>query len=369
MNTRFLLRASLVLVLVAGSLPGRPLRAEDPLSFNRDIRPILSSKCFACHGFDAKKREAELRLDVPEGAFAEHDGARAIVPGDLANSQLWRRITSTDEDERMPPPDSKKELTAAERDLLRRWIEQGAPYQKHWAFEPITRPSVPTDVANASPIDAFLIARLQQADLTPQPAADAATLMRRVAFTLTGLPPTLEDQEKFLHQENGYEAYIDQLLASPLYGEEMARHWLDVARYADTHGLHLDNERQMWAYRDWVVKAFNQNLPYDQFTVWQVAGDLLPNPTTDQLVATGFNRCNVTTSEGGSIEAEFVYRYAVERATAVAQAWLGLTAGCAVCHDHKYDPISAKEFYSLYAFFHSNADRRWTATATSPRRS
>jgi hypothetical protein len=379
-----LLRSPVVcaLAIVAAVMCGKSPAAEPELSFNRDIRPILSSKCFACHGFDAKKREAELRLDTPEGAAAEHDGVRAIVPGDLAKSELWRRITSTDDDERMPPPTSKKELTGAERELLKRWIEQGARYQKHWAFEPIVRPAIPGEATGFSPIDVLLNQRIRQAGLTPQPQADRETLIRRVALALTGLPPTVDDLDKFLpsvppslrpsvspssppdreteRQRDGetdwYASYVDHLLQSPRYGEEMARHWLDVARYADTHGLHLDNERQMWAYRDWVVKAFNENVPFDQFTVWQVAGDQLPHPTTDQLVATGFNRCNVTTSEGGSIAEEYVYRYAVERATAVSQAWLGLTAGCAVCHDHKYDPISTKEFYSLYAFFHSAAD-------------
>ncbi len=355
------------LILCAAGLvawPGGRFRAEEAkLEFNRDIRPILSGKCFACHGFDAKKREAELRLDTMEGATAEHDGVRAIVPGDIAKSELWSRINSEDADTVMPPPASKKELTAAEKALLKRWVEEGAAYQKHWAFEPVARPGKDSGFGvqgsgsevggEKSAIDALLDKRIQRAGLKPQGEADGATQMRRVAFALTGLPPTIEELEKF---GNRYEAYVDHLLVSPRYGEEMARHWLDVARYADTHGLHLDNERQMWPYRDWVVQALNDNLPFDQFTVWQVAGDLLPNPTTEQLVATGFNRCNVTTSEGGSIEAEFVYRYAVERASTVAQAWLGLTAGCAVCHDHKYDPISAKEFYSLYAFFHSNAD-------------
>jgi hypothetical protein len=370
----YLLIAAAVVLLIG------PASATEPaISFNRDIRPILSSKCFACHGFDAKKREAELRLDTAEGATAEHDGVRAIVPGDLAKSGLWQRVTSTDDDERMPPPDSKKTLSHHERDLLKRWIEEGAAYQKHWAFEPIVQPVISEDAAG-SPIDAFLNEKIRAAGLTPQPPAEPETLMRRVAFALTGLPPTIEELEKFLpsvapsptpplahsqqEREGGrakeweklYEAYVDHLLSSLRFGEEMARHWLDVARYADTHGLHLDNERQIWAYRDWVVKALNDNLAFDKFTVWQLAGDLLPNPTSEQLVATGFNRCNVTTSEGGSIAAEYEYRYAVERASTMSQAWLGLTVGCAVCHDHKYDPISAKEFYSLYAFFHSNAD-------------
>ncbi|MHB8970134.1 MAG: PSD1 and planctomycete cytochrome C domain-containing protein [Pirellulaceae bacterium] len=331
---------------------------ERPLSFNRDIRPILSDKCLTCHGQDAKKREANLRLDTFEGATADLDGTRAIVPGDLANSELWVRVTSEDEDEVMPPPVSHKSLNDAEKSLLKQWITQGAPYQRHWAFEPIQKPAVPQISGVTHPIDAFLTERLQQVGLTPQPPADRETLIRRVALTLTGLPPTIHEVDAYLADETpeAYERMVDGYLASPRYGEEMARHWLDVARYADTHGLHLDNERLMWAYRDWVVKAFNDNLPFDQFTVWQVAGDLLPNPTTEQLVATGFNRCNVTTSEGGAIDAEFTYRYAVERTTTVAQAWLGLTAGCAVCHDHKYDPLPAKEFYALYAFFNSAAD-------------
>jgi hypothetical protein len=333
-----------------------PALAQD-LAFNRDIRPILADKCFACHGFDAKTREADLRLDTPEGATLKNeDGKAAIVPGKPDESMLWARIITKDEDDIMPPPKSHKALSDAEKQTLRKWIEQGAPYQNHWAFEAPVKAAAPE--GSGGEIDRFLGAKLKSLGQAMQPEADRETLIRRVSMALTGLPPKVEEVDAFLADkgDGAYERMVDRYLESKHYGEEMARHWLDVARYADTHGLHLDNERQMWAYRDWVVGAFNRNLPFDQFTREQLAGDLIPNATQDQLIATGFNRCNVTTSEGGSIDAEFVFRYAVERASTTAQTWLGLTAGCAVCHDHKYDPISAKEFYSLYAFFHSNAD-------------
>lgn len=347
-----------VFVLVASSLaPASLAKAADAeVSFNRDVRPILSDKCFLCHGPAAATRKAELRLDTPDGALLGK--TPAVVPGKPGESPLVKRIHSSDEAEVMPPHDSNKSLTAEEKEILTRWVAQGAKYQKHWSFEPVGKAVASDTDGTQHPVDRFLNARLKQAGLTAQPDADRETLIRRVSFTLTGLPPTIRELDEYLGDNNpgAYERMIDRYLASPRYGEEMAKHWLDVARYADTHGLHLDNERQMWAYRDWVIKAFNDNLPFDQFTVWQVAGDLLPNPTTEQLIATGFNRCNVTTSEGGSIAEEFVYRYAVERTTAVAQAWLGLTAGCAVCHDHKYDPLTTKEFYSLYAFFNSAAD-------------
>lgn len=335
--------ASLLFLLAASSA-----FAADKLSFNRDIRPILSENCFACHGFDSKHREAELRLDTPEGAYTAKDGAFPIKPGDLAKSEVWQRIITSDEDDLMPPPKSHKKLTQKQKDTLKLWIEQGAPYQKHWAFEK------PHEKPGAS-IDSLLTDRLAKDKLTFADEADKETLIRRVSFTLTGLPPTLAEVDAFLKDGN-YEAMVDRYLKSPRFGEEMARHWLDVARYADTHGLHLDNERNMWAYRDWVVRAFNENLPFDQFTIWQIAGDQLPNATRDQLIATGFSRCNVTTSEGGAIDEEYRHLYAVDRASTLTTAWLGLTGGCAQCHDHKYDPLTTAEFYSLYAFFFSSAD-------------
>ena len=347
----------LVAVGAAGPICGSDVFGAEPeVSYNRDVRPILADKCFHCHGPDASTRKAELRLDTADGMF--QGKTPVVVAGKPVESSLVQRILSKDESEMMPPPESTKTLTEPQKEILRRWVEQGAKYQQHWAFEAIKRPELPLSNDTVHPVDRFLNVQLNKAGLAPQPASDRETLIRRVAFTLTGLPPTLKEIDEYLTDSStdAYEKMVVRYLASSRYGEEMAKHWLDVARYADTHGLHLDNERQMWAYRDWVVRAFNENLPYDQFTIWQIAGDLLPDPTRDQLVATGFNRCNVTTSEGGSIPEEFVYRYAVERTTAVAQAWLGLTAGCAVCHDHKYDPLTSKEFYSLYAFFNSAAD-------------
>ncbi len=350
-------RLTLTLLLLTG-----PAHAAGSLDFNRDIRPILSDNCFACHGFDAKKRKADLRLDTPEGAYAAIDGAFPIKPGDAQSSTIIHRALSTDEDEVMPPPETNKKLTPSQIETLKRWINEGAEYKKHWSFEPPVKLQPPqiqnpkSEIRN--PIDNFIQAELPKHNLSPAPEASKEALIRRVTLDLTGLPPTLQEIDAFLADSSpdAYEKLVARLLKSQRYGEHMGRYWLDAARYADTHGLHLDNERSMWPYRDWVVRAFNDNLPFDQFTTWQLAGDLLPNATLDQKIASGFNRCNVTTSEGGSINEEFVFRYAVDRTDTTVAVWLGLTAGCAVCHDHKFDPITQKEFYQLYAFFNSTAD-------------
>lgn len=330
---------------------------QDRISFNQDVRPILSDACFACHGFDEKERKADLRLDTAEGAAADLGGYRAFVGGDLEKSEAWLRILSSDEEEVMPPPDFHKKLSSDEKETLRKWIEQGAEYQTHWSFIAPQKPVVNAD-EKVSPIDIFLQRRLKREGLKPAEQADRETLIRRVTLDLTGLPPTPDEVDAFLSDQSptAYESLVDGLLERKTFGEHMARYWLDLARYADTHGLHLDNERSMWPYRDWVVRAFNENVTFDDFTRWQLAGDLLPDPSRDQLIASGFNRCNVTTSEGGSINEEWVYRYAVDRTTTTIEVWMGLTGGCAVCHDHKFDPLSAKDYYSMYSFFHSAAD-------------
>src|SRR5438309_5275656 len=346
--------------------------ARNTVDFNRDIRPIFSENCYACHGPDGEKRKAGLRLDRKEGALAElKSGNRAIVPGEVVNSALIERITASDEDERMPPLKTGKHLTAAQIDLLRRWIAEGAEWKNHWSFIAPQRPEAPR-VENKrwprNPIDDFILARLEREHLKPSADADKATLLRRVTFDLTGLPPTPEEVDEFLadRRPDAYEQVVDRLLSSPRYGEHEARYWLDAARYGDTHGLHLDNERSLWPYRDWVIAAFNTNKPFDQFTIEQLEGDLLPNRTMDQQVATGFNRCNVTTSEGGAIDEEFYVRYAVDRTETTATVWMGLTLGCAVCHDHKYDPISQREFYQFYAFFNNVSEKAMDGNALLP---
>lgn len=327
------------------------------VQYNRDIRPILSENCFACHGFDKNQRKASLRLDVREEALA----SRAFVPGQPDKSELVKRIFSNNADELMPPADSHKALTAEQKQTLKRWIAEGAEYQPHWAFitpvkAPIPKPKNAKRARNL--IDNFILERLEKNGLQFAPEASKEVLLRRVTFDLTGLPPTPAEVDAFLADKapNAYDKVVERLLASPRYGEHMAIYWLDAVRYADTHGLHFDNERHIWPYRDWVVKAFNDNKRFDQFTIEQLAGDLLPDATREQKVATGYNRCAPTSNEGGSITEELLYRYSVDRTETTASVFLGLTAGCAACHDHKFDPVSQKDFYQLYAFFNSGAD-------------
>lgn len=360
-------------MLLAGiGVPILSLAAQDnQIHFNRDIRPILTDTCVSCHGFDASQRKANLRLDTFQGATAVNDGHQAIKPGDLQNSELWRRVNSKDPKLVMPPPSVPKKLTDTQIALLGKWIEQGAVYQKHWAFEPVDRPSLP-EVKQAdwprNEIDRFILAKLESKGLGTSPEAPRETLIRRVTLDLTGLPPTPQEVDAFVNdnRHDAYERLVDSLLASPRYGEHMARFWLDVARYGDTHGLHLDNERSMWPYRDWVVNAFNSNLSFDQFTVWQLAGDLLPDATREQKLASGFNRCNVSTSEGGAIDEEFQVRYAVDRVETTSAAWMGLTMGCAACHDHKLDPITQKEFYQMFSIFNNIAENAMDGNALLP---
>ena len=346
--------------------------AEKKIDFSREIRPILSNNCFKCHGPDEKERQGGLRLDKQEGAVAElPSGAKAIVAGQSAASSLVERITTADADAKMPPPATGKTLKPAEIEKLKRWIDEGAEYRGHWSFLPPVRgelPSTKHEPLVRTPIDRFLLARLEAEGLEPSPPADPVTLVRRVTFDLTGLPPTPAEVDAFVADPSpaAYEALVDRLLNSPRYGEHMARYWLDAARYGDTHGLHFDNERALWKYRDWVIDAFNRNLPFDRFTVDQLAGDLLPNPTPGQRIATGFNRCNVSTSEGGSINEEVLVRYAVDRVETTSTVFMGLTMGCCVCHDHKFDPLTQKDFYQLYAFFGSVAENAMDGNALAP---
>ena len=366
-------RPALTLVAVFGVVVASPAaNLSAKIDFNRDIRPLLADNCYACHGPDAGKRKAGLRLDLKDGALAPlKSGEIAIVPGDLAKSELIARITAKDEDDLMPPVKTGKQLTAKQVDLLKRWIAQGAQWKAHWSFIKPERPPAPAVKDKhwpRNPLDTFILARLDKEGLRPAKAADQATLIRRVTFDLTGLPPTPAEVDEFLAdlKPEAYERLVDRLLQSPRYGEHEARYWLDAARYGDTHGLHLDNERSLWPYRDWVVGAFNRNQPFDEFTTEQLAGDLLPAPTREQKIASGFNRCNVSTSEGGAIDDEFYVRYAVDRAETTATAWMGLTVGCAVCHDHKFDPISQKEFYQFYAFFNNFNEKAMDGNALLP---
>jgi mono/diheme cytochrome c family protein len=333
-------------------------RAQGGAQFNRDIRPILSDNCFPCHGPDAAKRKADLRLDVEESAKRDVDGTRPIVPGKLDASRLYARITSTQADEQMPPPESGKKLSGAQIEAIAQWIRAGAPWEKHWSLIPPARP-VPPRVRAAdwvrNPIDAFILARLEAEGLAPSAEADKTTLARRVTLDLTGLPPTLAEVDDFLADDSpeAYERLVDRLLRSPRYGERMAARWLDAARYADTSGYQTDGVRTMWRWRDWVIEAFNRNLPFDRFTIEQLAGDLLSGATLEQRIATGFNRNHRGNAEGGIIPEEYAAEYVVDRVDTTATVWLGLTVACARCHDHKFDPITQQEFYQFFAFFNN----------------
>ncbi len=334
---------------------GLPIKEQtNSVSFARDIQPIFADTCLACHGQDASTRKADLRLD--DRQFAIDFGA--IVPGDSASSPIIARIYSDDPEMVMPPPESHKVLTTAQKDAMKRWVEEEALYEKHWSFEAPKMPSIP-QVSDPNwainPIDNFVFEKLTSRGLTPAPAADLRNLVRRVSLDLTGLPPTPQEIDEVQNDPNPdrYERYVDSILQRETWGEHRGRYWLDYARFGDTHGIHFDNFREMHSYRDWVIKAFNDNMPFDQFTIEQLAGDLLPNATTDQKIATGFHRCNITTNEGGIIDEEYVVLYARDRVETTGAVWMGLTVGCAVCHDHKFDPISQKEFYELTAFFNN----------------
>jgi len=350
----------LVTALVSGCNSNSPTAAiPKKVDFNFHIRPILSDKCFACHGPDANQRKQDLRLDTEEGAYAllkDYTDRHAIVPGDPTNSEVYLRITSSDSTEMMPPPESNLKLSELEVKLIEKWIEQGAEYKPHWAFVPPEKPELP-EVRNHewvnSEIDYFVLAKLEEVGLKPNDRADKALLLKRVAFDLTGLPPSLEMQQAFLNNQSpdAYEKVVDELLESPHYGEKLAVHWLDVARYADSHGYQDDGLRTMWPWRDWVIHAFNQNYPYDQFLTWQLAGDLLNEKNMETLLATGFNRNHKITQEGGVVDEEYRIEYVTDRTNTFGKAFLGLTFECAKCHDHKYDPISQEDYYSTFAFF------------------
>src|SRR6266853_678424 len=327
-----------------------PLSSAAPkIDFDREIRPLFSDKCFACHGPDEKQRQAGLRFDTKEGL-------RVIVPGDSAKSRLYQRIGAADKANRMPPPASGLSLTDSQVELVRRWIDQGADWETHWSYVPPKRvelPPVRHRTWPRNPIDHFILARLERENLAPSPEADKAALLRRVSYDLTGLPPTPTELDSFEADKSpdAYEKRVDQLLRSPRYGERMAMQWLDLARYADTHGYHIDSHRDMWPWRNWVIDAFNRNMPFDRFTIEQLAGDLLPDATVATRIASGFNRLGRYNEEDGACPEESFSRSDADRTNTLGQVWLGLTLGCVECHDHKYDPISHKEYYQLYAFF------------------
>jgi hypothetical protein len=359
-NKWFLRRAGFALSALCLSSVVVAAANSERVDFNFQIRPILSDRCFKCHGPDEKSRKADLRLDTQDGAFAICDkktGARAITPHRSDCSEVIRRITSSDPEEKMPPSKSNQRLSAEEIALIRKWIEQGAEYKQHWAFTPVRKPPVPASASKwvRNPIDQFVLARLKRENLEPASETNKETLLRRLSFDLTGLPPSLQEIDEFVQDRspNAEKKVVERLLASSRYGERMANDWLDLARYADTYGYQADVERDMSPWRDWVIRAFNQNLSYDQFILWQVAGDLLPNATDEEILATAFNRLHRQTNEGGSIEEEFRTEYVADRLHTFGTAFLGLTFECARCHDHKFDPIKQKDYYRLSAFFNN----------------
>ncbi len=353
-----------VIALAALFLAGaaKDARGDEPVNFSRDVRSVLSKNCFRCHGPDQATLKGGLRLDVREKALAElESGSFAIVPGKPDESELLKRVASADADLRMPPPDGGRALTAVEISLLRRWIEQGAGYQAHWSFVP-PQPFVPPHAARAdwsnNPIDQIVLARLEREGLQPMPEADRPSLIRRASLDLIGLPPSMEEVDRFVNdaEPQAFERLVDRLLASPAYGERWAAVWLDLARYADSAGYAQDPPRVIWRYRDWLIRALNANLPFDQFTRDQLAGDMLPNPTEDQLLATAFHRNTMTNSEGGTDDEEFRSVAIVDRVNTTMQVWMGLTMGCAQCHSHKYDPISQEEYFKVFAIFNNTED-------------
>ncbi len=351
------MRTALALLLLGGAAASAGGDENPPageIDFERSILPILSDKCFACHGPDAGKRKAELRLDDEKAAKSRNDeGRAAIVPGKSAESELVRRIEAEDPDDLMPPRKSTKTLSRAQIDLLKRWIDAGAAWGEHWSFQPLRRPDLPRIPGVSHPVDAFLRARLEKEELRPSPEADRATLLRRATLDLTGLPPTPEEADAFLvdRSSDAWEKVLDRLLASPRYGERMAWDWMEISRYADSNGYQGDGERSMWPWRDWVVRAFNENLPWDQFTVWQLAGDGLPDATREQKLATGFCRNHPINGEGGRIAEENRVEYVFDMTETMGTVWLGLTLTCTRCHDHKFDPVSKKDYFGLFAFF------------------
>ena len=347
----------------------------DVVSYNFNIRPILSDKCYKCHGPDASKRQAGLRLDMPESAFKalkDDPNAHVLVPGSPAMSELFRRVSTSDTNEMMPPVNANlKRLTPHEVDLVKKWIKQGAKFEKHWAFVPPKAapvPEVKDKTWPKNPIDNFILQKQELYGMKPNPEADKERLLKRVSFDLTGLPPKLDMMDRFLADKSpdAYEKIVDELMKSPAYGEKMTLHWLDVARYADSHGYQDDNYRTQWPWRDWVIHAFNENLPYDKFVSWQLAGDLMPNATKEQLLATGFNRNHKITEEGGVIPEEYRVNYVTDRTNTFGKALLGVTIECAHCHDHKYDPFSQKEYYRLFAFFNQVKEPGIQSTVGGP---